>query len=70
MEASTYERFTYKESLEIQSDLFKCSVNAVRYPSVQLTKSYVYFWLGTVFSQLTYGLAIDTLLRVVGQKPR
>ncbi|XP_034234668.1 fatty acyl-CoA reductase 1-like [Thrips palmi] len=70
MEGSRYERKTYKDQERQLADLVTYAVNPVRYPSYHIGTSYAYYWLGTVLSELPYGLVIDTLLRLTGQKPR
>ena len=72
MEGSKYDRQTYRSqsSPAIVRAMIKYSSKPIRYPGMQLTKSYAYFWLATVFNHLPFGLLIDTILRLRGKKPR
>ena len=70
MEGSQYDRSTYGEQSAVLRTMGPYSANAIRYPSYHIGRNYLYYWLGTVFSQLTYGLAVDIVLRLTGEKPR
>lgn len=70
MEGSKYERNTYRNQQDTLQSIVHEAVNPIRYPSYVIGKCYAYYWLGTMISELPYGLAIDTLLRLSGQKPR
>lgn len=70
MEGSTYDRISYGEMASELPKRRKFGVNPIRYPEVHMGLSYMYYWLGTVFCVLPYGLAVDFLLHVTGQKTR
>ncbi|KAJ1522474.1 hypothetical protein ONE63_001664 [Megalurothrips usitatus] len=63
-------RCTFRDQEQMLTDTRELAVYPIRYPASVLTRCYPYFWLGTVLTQLPYGLALDILLRLIGQKPR
>ena len=70
MEGSRYDRKTYRDQNSDLREVVYQAVNPIRYPNYHIGTSYLYYWLGTVLSELPYGLAIDTMLRLSGKKPR
>ncbi|KAK3930853.1 Fatty acyl-CoA reductase wat [Frankliniella fusca] len=70
MEGSTYERSTYRDQSNELASHLHLAVNPIRYPRYHIGKCYSYYWLGTVLSELPYGVLVDALLRLSGQKPR
>ncbi len=70
MEGSTYDRSTFRDQSKDLKHYMKLMPNAIRYPRYEMTKCYAYYWLGTVLSELPYGLIVDILLRLSRQKPR
>lgn len=62
---------TFSDQLRFAMENLELASYPVRYPGKPvLTHCYPYFWLGTIFTQLPYGLLLDVLLRLAGQKPR
>ncbi|KAJ1520420.1 hypothetical protein ONE63_003552 [Megalurothrips usitatus] len=61
---------TFRDQAQYLRENTELAAYPIRYPSVVITRCYPYFWLGTVLTQLPYGLALDILLRLAGQKPR
>ncbi|XP_026287126.1 fatty acyl-CoA reductase wat isoform X2 [Frankliniella occidentalis] len=70
LEGSGYDRSTYGLQRDTLPSVLKYAPNAIRYPRYHIGRCYVYYWLGTMLSQVSYGLAIDCILRLSGQKPR
>ncbi|KAJ1525888.1 hypothetical protein ONE63_009079 [Megalurothrips usitatus] len=70
MEGSQYEKLTYRTQNEDLKVLRYCAVQPLRYPGYHMTPCATYYWLGTLCSQVPYGIAMDLLLRLAGQKPR